>query len=315
MKTETAPDYRYWADYKRSPLLAIEKRPLLDAGTKVFTMGSCFAMEVRRALIEKGFDVYPKYRDLQFDKATQIFDKLPERDAIAHYDTFSIRQEFEAAFGLFPDRAAGFCAVEGNLVNQHLNAATAYQDPYRKLNYAVDLPRLEDLAAKIDRMLYDGIAKAEVLVLTLGLTEVWRHNRTGRYFCRPPGSGYGGGKGEATFRQSTFVENYENMRATLDLLFKHFPEKQIVLSVSPVPLERTYAKTDIGTANLESKSILRAVAGQICREYAKNVMYLPSYEMATIIPGPVFQEDGRHVLPEFVDQVMSAFFKFCAKPA
>ena len=314
MNTEKAHDPRYWADYKRAPILAIERRPLLDAGTKVFTMGSCFAMEVRRALIEKGYDVYPKYRDLNFDRATQIFDQLPQRDAIAHYDTFCIRQEFEAAFGLFPDRAAGFHTVEGSQANQHLNAPTVYQDPYRKLNYAADRPLLEDLAAKIDQMLYTGIAKSDVLVLTLGLTEVWRHNHTGRYFCRPPGSGFGGGKGQATFRQSTFVENYENMRATLDLLFKHFPEKQVVLSVSPVPLERTFANTDIGTANLESKSILRAVAGQICREYAKNVMYLPSYEMATIMPGAVFQEDGRHVLPAFVDQVMSAFFKFCAKP-
>ncbi|MBX7198697.1 MAG: GSCFA domain-containing protein [Rhodospirillaceae bacterium] len=315
MNTNTAPpDYRYWRDYHRSPFLAIEKRQLVNQKTKIFTMGSCFAMEVRRALVEKNFDVYPKYRDLRFDRATQIFDMLPERDSIAHYDTFSIRQEFEAAFGVFGDRAAGFCTLEGQLANQHLNAPVVYQDPYRKLNYAATVPLLTDLAAEIDRMFYEGIANSDVFVITLGLTEVWQHNRTGRYFCRPPGAGYGGGKGEATFRQSTFAENYENVSATLDLLLKHFPDKQVVLSVSPVPLERTFARTDIGTANLESKSILRAVAGQIAREYEKNVLYLPSYEMATIMPGPAFAPDGRHVLPEFADNVINTFLRFCAKP-
>lgn len=70
----------------------------------------------------------------------------------------------------------------------------------------------------------------------------------------------------------------------------------------------TYSDADVGTANLESKSILRAVAGQIAREF-ENVTYFPSYEMAPIMPWPVFQEDKRHVLPEFADRVVGAFMQ------
>lgn len=120
-------------------------------------------------------------------------------------------------------------------------------------------------------------------------------------------SGWGGRQDLAIFKLSSFVENYQNLKDTLDLLLRFFPNKQVVLSVSPVPLEATFAPTDVATANVESKAILRAVAGQICREYPANVTYFPAYEMATVLPGPVFKEDGRHVLPEFADKVTSAF--------
>src|SRR5262249_19790413 len=88
-----------------------------------------------------------------------------------------------------------------------------------------------------------------------------------------------------------------------------FPQKHVVITVSPVPLARTFSPYDVGTANLESKSILRAVAGQIAREYADRVSYFPSYEMATILPIPVYKPDKRHVLPTFADQVVGEFIR------
>lgn len=296
-----------WGDFSKHPSLNISRRKLIKPGSKIFTMGSCFALEIRRAMARRGFDVFPRYTDVQFDPTKQIFDMLPKREMIPHYDTFVIRQEFEAALGVWTDREAGFWEVRGAVADQLVYMETVYQDASRKLNYASTLPALKDLADKVDAVIRQGIVESDLIVITLGLTEVWRHNKTGRYLCRPPGTDYGGGAGLATFRQSTFVENYLNVKATLDLLFSRFPEKNVVLTVSPVPLALTYSATDIGTANTESKSILRAVAGQICREYAARVTYFPSYEMATIMPWPVFQEDRRHVLPEFADRVVTTF--------
>jgi len=296
-----------WADFSRHPSLKISRRKLIKPDSKIFTMGSCFAVEIRRAMARRGYDVFPHYVDVKFDPTQQIFDMIPKREMIAHYDTFVIRQEFEAALGVWTDRDAGFWEVTNAAVNQHIQSEKVYQDPSRKLIYAKSLPALKDLADKIDAVMLQGIVESDLIVITLGLTEVWRHNKTGRYLCRPPNTGYGGGDGLATFRQSTFVENYLNVKATLDLLFSKFPAKNVILTVSPVPLALTYSATDIGTANTESKSILRAVAGQICREYAARVTYFPSYEMATIMPWPVFQEDKRHVLPEFADRVVTTF--------
>ena len=311
MDTETFTtatlNMKEWGDFCKAPHLKIKRRQWIKPNTKIFTMGSCFAMEIRHAMARKGYDVYPHYLDVQFDPTQQIFDQIPKRDCIPHYDTFVIRQEFEAALGVWTDREAGFWEVRDAQVNKLSQADVVYQDPTRKLIYARSLPLLKDLVAKIDAVMLQGIVESDLIVITLGLTEVWRHNRTGRYLCRPPNTGYGGGDGQATFRQSTFVENYLNVKATLDLLFSKHPEKNVVLTVSPVPLALTYSGTDIGTANMESKSILRAVAGQICREYGDKVTYFPSYEMATIMPWPVFQEDKRHVLPEFADRVVTTF--------
>lgn len=298
---------KVWEDFCRQPGLTVFKRKLLNPDTKIFTMGSCFAGEIRKAMKARGFGVYPNYLGVNFDSTKQIFDKIPERDCIAHYDTFVIRQEFEAALGLWTDRPAGFIEVRGAPVNKMFNSEIAFQEPSRKLVYGRSREELADLDNKIDAAVREGIEKSDLIIITLGLTEVWEHKETGRYFCRPPNTGYGGGGGMAVFKQSTFVENYVNVKATLDLLFSRFPHKQVILTVSPVPLAMTYSGTDIGTANTESKSILRAVAGQICREYASNVTYFPSYEMATIMPWPVFQQDKRHVLPEFAERVVAAF--------
>ncbi|MHB1206203.1 MAG: GSCFA domain-containing protein [Rhodospirillaceae bacterium] len=303
MDAPAPPNLKLWSDFTRQPSLIANRRKLLNANTKIFTMGSCFALEIRRAMARRGFDVFPHYTDVVFDPTQQIFDMIPKRESVAHYDTFVIRQEFEAALGVWTDREAGFWEVR----DVPGLGKVAYQEPTRKLIYAKSLAALKDLDDKIDAVVRQGLIESDLIVITLGLTEVWRHDKTGRYLCRPPGTGYGGGDGLATFRQSTFVENYQNVRATLDLLFSKFPDKHVVLTVSPVPLAMTYSDEDVGTANLESKSILRAVAGQICREYGEQTTYFPSYEMATILPFPVFQEDKRHVLPEFADRVVTAF--------
>lgn len=305
--TTATLNMKEWGDFCKAPHLKIARRKLIEPGIKIFTMGSCFAQEIRGAMSRKGFQVYPRYIDVQFDSRCQIFDKIPEREMTPHYDTFVIRQEFEAALGVWTDREASFWEVRNAPINKSSGKEVVYQDPTRKLNYAMSFPLLKDLADKVDAVTRQGIVESELIVITLGLTEVWRHNQTGRYLCRPPNTGYGGGDGLATFRQSTFVENYLNVKATLDLLFSKFPQKNVVLTVSPVPLALTYSSNDVGTANLESKSILRAVAGQICREYAERVTYFPSYEMATIMPWPVFREDKRHVLPEFADRVVTGF--------
>lgn len=74
--------------------------------------------------------------------------------------------------------------------------------------------------------------------------------------------------------------------------------------MSPVALSRTFSESDVITANTESKSILRAVAGELRREFP-NLVYWPSYEIA--LAQDVYQDDGRHVTPEGVKQIVDQF--------
>ena len=68
----------------------------------------------------------------------------------------------------------------------------------------------------------------------------------------------------------------------------------------------TFTKNDVYVANMESKSLLRAVAGQVCRE-EENVHYFPSFEIATALHGKGHNEDGRHVREQTVFEITSAF--------
>lgn len=315
MADKVPVDLRSWADFKSHPSIVMLPRKVLNPGDSVFTIGSCFALEVRRALTAHGFETYPNYVGVPWDRASEMFDKIPERVMPAHYDTFTMRQEFEAALGLWKDRDRGYWTVQDAPINKMLKSAEVIQDPYRKLTYAATRDRLVSLSDRITAAVREGLDKSRVVVITLGLTEVWQHAETAKYICRPPGTGYGGGNGLAKFRLSTFMENYENVKVMLDLLFGTYADRHVVLSVSPVRLERTFSKVDVGTANIESKSILRAVAGQITREYPDKVTYYPSYEMAMAGlgaitgSGTVFEEDGRHVQPSFVEMVTKNFVK------
>ena len=253
-----------------------------------------------------GYGILPHYKGVEFDPSVQVFDKVLLRNAMFHYDTFNMRQEFEEIFGLWTDRAASFYEVRNCTANNVLQSDVVYQDPTRRLVYGKTLPLLEALSVNIGKTMREGLEQADIVVLTLGLTEVWRHKKTGKHFCLPPDTGLGGGHGMAEFRPTTFMENYDNMRAIVDMITTHYPQKHIVISVSPVHLERTFTNADVATASIESKSILRAVAGQITREY-KNTTYFPSYEMAQLSGIPVYQTDGRHVAPSFTNHVVANF--------
>lgn len=96
-------------------------------------MGSCFAYELRKALKQTGSTVFPDYVGIPLDKKTQIFD-LRGFEMPPHLNTFVMRQEFEAAASMWPDRNLGYSPVENETVNNFTGWPIAYHDPYRKLS-------------------------------------------------------------------------------------------------------------------------------------------------------------------------------------
>jgi len=297
-----------WPVFYQKPTLWMKPKKILTPQSEIFTIGSCFAHELQKSMLQRGVKCHPEYKLLKIDSKKEIFDNLDGCEFPAHYDSFVIRQEFDAMLGLWPTRGEGFAEVIGDKASMHFGQDVSFQDPYRRRTYAATLDDLRNLSDKITQFMLNGLAQASVVVITLGQTEVWKHTITGHYWARMPGSGYGGNQELGTFRLSTFLENYNNVKILLDNLFHRFPDKQVVLTVSPIPLVMTHSTKDVGTATLEGKSILRAVAGQIEREY-ENVTYFPAYEMATLMRWPVFQDDGRHILPEFVGKVVEGFLK------
>jgi hypothetical protein len=81
--------------------------------------------------------------------------------------------------------------------------------------------------------------------------------------------------------------------------------------VSPVPLAATATDAHVLPATIYSKSVLRAVAGELANEF-RNVDYFPSYEIITnVLSGSWFYDVAsgfRNVTPRGVDVAMSYFF-------
>jgi hypothetical protein len=274
--------------------------------TKIFSLGSCFAVEIRRALRLKGLTVYPDYPSVALDPATQMAGRLPERDNINHYDTFVIRQEVERAIARRRWSESDFFALRQNRFSREKGWTSVFQDPYRRHIYSNSMPAVVDLSNKISACIDDGIAKADVIFLTFGLTECWRVKSNGLYAALGPDTERDPTFPLLEFRPTTFAENLDNLRATLNAIWSAFPDKRVLVTVSPVRLQRTWTGDDVISANLRSKATLLAAVGQIRDEYPR-LIYWPSFEFSML--GDVYWLDGIHVRSDVVDQIVNSLLE------
>ena len=211
---------RLWSYYNEHKALTFEPRPLIAPGTRVFTMGSCFAVEIRRRLKELGYTVFPDYASLAFDPSRQKVGSLPARENLNHYHSFAIRQEIEKAFGLWRQDDEDHWRIENSPIDEPLFDGPVCQDPYRRLVFGRTPTDLHEVTAGPDAVIRAGLEAADVYILTLGLIEVWRNKRSGLVSYMNPGYGGGGGVEETEFVNSGFAENYDNMRRAIELLFE-----------------------------------------------------------------------------------------------
>ena len=84
---------------------------------------------------------------------------------------------------------------------------------------------------------------------------------------------------------------------------------RIIITVSPVPLHRTFTEEDALIANAYGKSTLRAVATDVARTRA-DVDYFPAYELVTVSDrSTAFGLDQLHVSPAMSDLVGTTFLE------
>lgn len=293
-----------WSDSARGTVVGVQPERLIGPDTRIFTMGSCFAVEIRNALRERGHHVLPDYFGIPFAADRVSIGRLPERDNVNHYDTYSILQEFERAFGEAPaDSFPPLDVVPGRL-RKRLGSGARWQDPYRREVYATTRESIESVSEAITRTIGDGIRRADLYVLTLGLIETWVDASSGRHVWSERVRRLVSEPERIRFHHTSYDENLANLRRVCDLIHHHHPDRPIVLTVSPVALGETYSGMDVVAANTLSKSLLRTVAGQILRE-RPSVRYWPSYELAQ--RNDLFEPDGRHVTAPAVGHIVETF--------
>jgi hypothetical protein len=286
-----------------------KKFPISDS--RIGTAGSCFAQHIGRELRSKRFH----YVDVE--PAPGII--LPARHGAYGYGIYSARygnvyttrqllQLLQRALGEFTP------------VESAWPSATGFVDPFRPTIEPQPLVSREEVQVMRQHhlgqvvKLFEGI---DVFVFTLGLTEAWIDLRDGAAYPVAPGVS-GGTFDPATCRFVNFAhhEVLADLEAFIARVRTINPQMRFLFTVSPVPLTATATGQHVIAATTYSKSVLRAVAGELSDRHA-YVDYFPSYEIISshVMRGQFYNADMRTVNSSGVDHVMRQFFKAHAPPA
>ncbi|MEJ6398129.1 GSCFA domain-containing protein [Yoonia sp. 208BN28-4] len=276
----------------------------IDPTDRIVTAGSCFAQHIARKLRERGYN----YRDYEQAPAYFPTSKLKSYNFGVYsarycniYTTRQLLQTIERALGQ-RDHLGQVWEKDGGFV-----------DPFRPVVEPVPYKTADEmLAARAShyRAVRRVIEESDIMVFTLGLTEAWIDKATGDVFPMCPGTQGGTFDPNAhAFANFGFAEVYDDLKRAIALLKGVNPGLKFLFTVSPVPLTATASDQHVLPATVYSKSVLRAVAGQIYQDY-DFADYFPSFEVVSSHPfnGFAFEPNKREVNTKGVDFVMQHFF-------
>jgi hypothetical protein len=115
------------------------------------------------------------------------------------------------------------------------------------------------------------------------------------------------------WRLTSFEENVAHLKAIISTLRSFRPGLKIVLTVSPVPIARSFTHTSPLVADCVSKSTLRAAVEQVLQPNDPDLFYWPSFEAIRWLGGhigPFFGVDGedqRHPGAQYIEAVVTPF--------
>lgn len=240
----------------------------LQPGEAIFTVGSCFARNVETELARRGFEMPARGVFSQPEFANR------EVGIINNYGTPSIYNEFAWAFGaqeFEPDHHI-IEVMPGKFADQHVSPSL------RPEPRDVVLSRRAAITAS-----YASALKCRVVIMTLGLAEVWFDKVSGYHLnVSPRPSTLKAFPDRYELHVLSYEEIYKFLADTLVLLKERGREDlQVILTVSPVPLQVTQRPEDVMVANCYSKSALRTAAEAVVARFP-FVCYYPSYESVTM---------------------------------
>lgn len=294
-----------WTEGNRSAAARMKSRLIVPRGKQSFSLspqdsffaiGSCFARNIEERLEDAGAQVTSrniKVRDLGSRSMREggIFNK---------YTPVSILQELKWAANVsaYPAEALIMTGEKGIAHDPYL--------PFRAGNGPVDalLARRKEVNAYFAQAF-----AADVVILTLGLTEIWTDLETGLTLNQAPPPRMLSANAERFAFARLGVEECESaLTETIALLRSHGkPGQKIVLTISPVPMSRTFTTDDIIIANTTSKATLRVAALRVA-DRTDGVDYFPSYEAVLHSDQTLaWQADRLHVSDLMVGHIIRTF--------
>ena len=277
----------------------------LKKNDRIATAGSCFAQHIGNNLSARG----AAFMDME--PAPPVFEIAAEARKWGYgvfscrygnlYTTRQLLQLFDEAHGLRTPLERVW-EKEGRFYD----ALRASVDPVGQDSAETVLALRTRHLAAVRRM----FAELDVFVFTMGLTEGWENAGDGTMFAVAPSTMAGTyDPSRHVFRNLRAAEIRADMLAFWERLRAVNPRARMLLTVSPVPLSATATQNHVLVATTYSKSVLRAVAGELAED-VDDIHYFPSYEIISSHPsrGMFFEPDLRNVNMFGVNYVMSHFF-------
>lgn len=262
-------------------LANFEPKFRLRADDVFFCIGSCFVRAIEECLL---------CRDLE---VSSIGIRVPLEEApyrlngfLNKFTTASMQNEllWSLAGAPFPDEAL-------------VHDGAGYHD--LQLAYQLvpaPLERVHERRAEIQAY-FGRLREASVVIFTLGIAEVW-YDRLAELHLNvtPSREMVEKHPGRFSVHLSDYAENRARLEAVYEILTRYGrPGMKMIVTVSPVPMHRTFVARDAMVANAYGKSTLRAVAGDFVRDKA-DAEYYPSYEMVTVSDRCLaYERDELHV--------------------
>ncbi|MCR6500855.1 GSCFA domain-containing protein [Shinella sp. CPCC 101442] len=269
----------------------------ISPGSSIFTIGSCFARNVEDNLASLGYRLptldFVVPQEEQPGRSTNLLNK---------YTPASIYQEIAFAYKIYKR--------DGIVTRDDIEWLVFEEKPGHFLDLGLSTLKAVTFERLLERRqlvyeIFKSLFKAELVTITLGLVEAWFDQKHGAFIQFAPTREMRKEKGRFRFCQMTYPLCLDYVRKSIEII-REENECKFLITTSPVSLARTFTGMDVITANTESKSILRAVCGQIDRDF-DFAGYFPSFESAVLTKSPdVYLGDNIHVSPEFVGEIVGS---------
>lgn len=305
------PKRQFWRtavveDHVLSTTNLWRKKFAISADDGIASAGSCFAQHISRRLVKAGY----RFLDVEPPPKT-----LPSE----HHSRFGYAA-YSARYGnIYTTKQLIQLAEEAIGVRESLGYSWEkdgrFYDPLRPNVEPNGLNSHEEVVFHRQhhlKQVRELLQTCDVFVFTLGLTEAWVCERSGRALPTAPGTIAGDYIPELyTFKNYSHSVIKSDLVRFMELVWSVQGTRRcrFLFTVSPVPLTATATNNHVLVATTYSKSTLRSVAGELYDEY-DEVDYYPSFEIINSpwSRGIFFESNLRSVSPAGVDAAMRVFF-------
>jgi GSCFA family len=257
----------------------------LEPGQTIFTIGSCFARNVEQILLREGFHLPTAH----FTAPEEEAPGQPNR-ILNQYNPGTMAQclrareteDFGGMYEVGPDSFVDCLLATGS----------------RPVTQA----RAVERRKQINALYKEELSKSDFVFITVGLIECWYDEQSKLFLNEaPPKKLMQVQPGKFSFVRLNVQQCEEMLREMLTIMTNN--GKKGIVTVSPVPLQVTFAGGDAITRNTYSKSVLRAACETVISEFP-GVDYFPSYEIAISAGLTAFGQDNVHIRPIVVNHII-----------